>query len=445
MKKTIVLSLAALTAMTTLNAAEDIAGMFSEGQVDGQVRMFYIDRAYSGGVTDVHRNGTSIGGKLRYETASLNGISLGMGFYTTNRIFRGIEEDALDPTLFNNEGESYSILGEAYIDYDMSSLGTKTSLTLGRQRLDTPLAGSDDARMIPNMFQAYVLHNNDIENVTLALAHVTDFAAGTFANAYGGGGILAATAGYSALGNGDQGQFTNMGMYAVGEDTAGVTAAAAIYAKDGLKLQAWDYYAHDILNAIYLQADYGMKIGEVKAFAAAQALKENDIGDSLLKNLGGDGEIDSLYWAVKAGATVSNLTAYVAYSQTSANDDGDAAYANAIISPWGGMPAFTQGMVTRHMFLAGTKATKVAATYNFAPHGANVTATAYYASFDMDKNNGYTSDTTATEPGFDVIYNPEAVKNLQLRFRGNFPSDFKEVDGDSVDWSEYRFIANYNF
>ena len=25
---------------------------------------------------------------------------------------------------------------------------------------------------------------------------------------------------------------------------------------ENLKLQAWDYYAHDILNAVYLQADY---------------------------------------------------------------------------------------------------------------------------------------------------------------------------------------------
>lgn len=448
MRKTIVLSLAAMAATSTLNAADDVASMFSEGKVDGQIRMFHIDREYSGGISDVHRNGTALGGKLRYETASLNGLSLGMGFYTTNRIFQGIEKDVVEPSLFDNEGKSYSILGEAYVDYDMKALGTASSVRLGRQRLDTPLAGSDDARMVPNMFTAYVLHNNDIENVTLALAHVTDFASGSFANIYSSGGILAATAGYSPLGNGTVGEFTNMGTYAVGEETDGVTAAAAIYGNDNVKLQAWDYYAHDILNAIYLQGDLKWKCrlsDSVKPFASAQLIKEDNVGDNLLQNLGGDGEIDSLYWAVKAGATVGNLTAYVAYSQTSANDDGDAAYANAIISPWGGMPAFTQGMVTRHMFLAGTNASKVAATYNFAPHGANVNATVYYASFDMDENNGYTSDKTATEPGFDIIYNPQAVKNLQLRLRGNFPSDFKEADGDSVDWSEYRLIANYNF
>ena len=114
---------------------------------------------------------------------------------------------------------------------------------------------------------------------------------------------------------------------------------------------------------------------------------------------------------------------------------------NSTITPWGGMPAFTQGMVTRHMFLAGTKTTKVAATYNFKEHGLNLSATGYYTSFDMDNNSGFGTERTAAEPGFDVKYYPSAVKNLQLRLRGNFPDDF----GNNRDWDEYRFIASYKF
>ena len=109
------------------------------------------------------------------------------------------------------------------------------------------------------------------------------------------------------------------------------------------------------------------------------------------------------------------------------------------------MPAFTHGMVTRHQFLAGTKATKVAANYNFKNLGTNLSTTLYYASFDMDENSGYGIARTATESGFDVIYYPEAVKKLQLRLRGNFPRKFHESASGDTGWNEYRVIANYNF
>ncbi len=110
------------------------------------------------------------------------------------------------------------------------------------------------------------------------------------------------------------------------------------------------------------------------------------------------------------------------------------------------MPAYTQGMVTRHQFLAGTKATKVVVAYSFKDLGTNLSAAAYYASYDVDANSGYGVSRTSTEPGFDIKYYPASVKNLQLRFRGNFPRDFAEATpGKDTGWNEYRLIANYNF
>jgi imipenem/basic amino acid-specific outer membrane pore len=112
------------------------------------------------------------------------------------------------------------------------------------------------------------------------------------------------------------------------------------------------------------------------------------------------------------------------------------------------MPAYTQGMVTRHQFLAGTDAWKVAAGYDWKDYGINLNTSGYYASFDMDRLNGYShasASENSSEFGFDMIYNPQLVKNLQLRFRGNFPRDFQERTSGSFDWDEYRVIANYNF
>jgi hypothetical protein len=417
------------------------------GKVSGQIRLFSISREmdYSDPTRDdFTRDGTAIGGHLKYESPNFYGLSFGIGFYTTNAL---VFDDPIndytvaDPTLLGDDNDNYALLGEAYLQYKLGN----TLLKVGRQKVNTPMAGTDDARMLPNLFEGALIANSDLPDTTLVLAHMTKFAQGTFGRAYNGG-ILAATSGYSAVDSRTNvGKFVEMGEYALGVDTDGVTVAGLTYTGiENLKLQLWNYYAHDILNAFYGQADYSFDMGGMKGFVGAQVIKENNVGDNLLSTLGGNGEIDSLYWGVKAGVSFNGFTLSGAFSATGENDAADAVYANAIISPWGGMPAFTQGMVTRHQFLAGTEAAKVALSYNFNDAlGINLKATGYYANFKMAANNGYTSG-DASESGLDVIYYP--TKNLQLRFRANFAEEFNvAATGETVGWDEYRFIVNYNF
>jgi len=452
MKKHIILSAMTIGLLSSANAADSLGSMFSEGKVSGQIREYSIIRSYDTSVgTGSTRKANAIGGHLKFDTATYNGISLGTAFYTTNGFANQspkTDYSAVDPTLLGNNNESYSILGEAYLQVELS----KTILKAGRQKLVTPLASADDARMLPNLFEAYMLTNTDIPNTTLVVGHVSKFAQGTFGRVYDGAGsaantILSATSGYSAVDSRTRvGKFVNMGEYAVGKVTDGVTVGAAIYKNGNLKLQLWDYYAHDILNAIYAQVDYSINVGSVKPFVGAQFIKESDVGSKELKNLGGTGELDSTYYALKAGLKVENFTAYAAYSSTGDNSATDASYTNAIISPWGGMPAFTQGMVTRHQFLAGTKATKLAAVYNWKSFGPDLKTVLYYANYDMDQNNGYTFY-DAKETGFDIIYKPAMVKGLNLRLRGNYADDFHAAanNGTKTSWDEYRVIVNYNF
>lgn len=445
MKKYMKLSAVAIGLLSSLNAnaADDLSAMFTEGKTSGQIREFTVSRNndFSSSADNYTRNANAIGGYLKFETAAYKGLSAGAALYTTNGFFLGEDKTdftKVDPSLFGKNNESYSILGEAYLQYKAG----KTTFKGGRQLLDTPMAGSDDYRMLPNLFEAYVLTNTDIADTTLLAAHVTKFAQGTFGRVYTGG-PLAVTSGYSLTDSKNQvGDFVNMGDYAVGESTGGVSVAAVTYTGiKNLKVQLWDYYAYDILNAVYGQADISWKCllsDNVKPYASAQFIKEDDVGDNYA------GSISGLYWAGKFGAKIENFDASVAYSETSKNDAGET-LENAIITPWGGMPAFTQGMVTRHMFLAGTKATKVAASYNWKAFGPDLSTTIYYIKLDMAENNGYTYG-DAAESGFDIIYAPEMVKNLQLRLRANYADDFNvAANGDTTSWDEYRFIANYNF
>jgi imipenem/basic amino acid-specific outer membrane pore len=438
MRGTVSLSLLASALVVNAMAADDLAGMFKEGKVSGQIRAFYIDRDYSG-TPSIHRNGFTLGGNLKFETGSFEGLSAGAAFYTANRIFRGIEKDTYDPSIIGANGGSYSILGEAYLQYKNGN----TTFKGGRQKLDTPLAGADDARALPSLFEAYVLSNTDIKDTTLIAAHVTKFAPGTFAIGYDAGNVLGMTSGYSGVaGNGTKysGEFVNMGDWAIGKSNNGVSAAAAIYSGiPGLKLQLWDYYAHDILNAVYAEGNYGIAFGAIAPYIGVQYIKEDNIGSDYA------GDVNSDFIAAKVGVKVANFDIYGAVSQNS--KDAASAANGGTISPWGGMPAYTQGMVTRHQFMAGTDAFKVAGSYDWKDFGLNLNTGVYYTSFKMDELNGYSANHswTATEGGFDFIYSPEVVKNLQLRLRGNFPRDYKETATTHTEWNEYRFIANYNF
>ncbi|MEA1916934.1 MAG: OprD family outer membrane porin [Campylobacterota bacterium] len=445
MSSKIILSLLTFGVINSYGA-DDLSSMFTDGKVSGQIREFSIIRTYSYSDVakdDFTRKANAIGGHLKYETADFKALSLGAAFYTTNGFLLQSPKDDyrdVDPTLLGKDNDSYTMLGEAYLKFKYEN----TSFKGGRQKIDTPLAGSDDTRMIPNLFEAYLLSNSDIDGLNLTLGHITKFAQGTFGRVYNGG-ILSATSGYSLVDSRNQvGDFENMGTYAVGESTAGVSVVSGTYSGiKNLKVQLWDYYAYDILNAVYAQADFSWSCllsSEIKPFVSAQAIKEDEVGKRYL------GELSGFYWAGKIGAKIENFKAYIAYSQTTSNSATNSAAKNAIITPWGGSPTFTQGMVIRHSTLAGTKATKTLASYNFKRFGADLSTTLYHIDFDMAANNGYTF-ADASENGFDIIYYPSLVDNLQIRFRGNFPRDFHvtQATQENTSWDEYRFIVNYNF
>ena len=195
-------------------------------------------------------------------------------------------------------------------------------------------------------------------------------------------------------------------------------------------------YATDLFNTIYAQTDFKFATqGSAKPFVSAQLINQSGVGDEDL------GPVDGNYFAIKAGVGFKNISGYIAYSDSGSNNS--ATTNGGILAPWAGMPAFTQGMVTRHQFFADTEAFKIAGRYNFNNLAVNLTFDLYHASFDVGSDNAYVNGTNFTdkETGFDLIFKPKNINNLTLRFRGNFPSDFRP----GLDWTEYRFILNYNF
>jgi len=138
-----------------------------ETVVDGYIRGTYQSHDVK---NDKVYKDDAIGGKLHFETASTDGVSLGASYYGTTEVFND-DNGGLVP-LRGEMDKSYSILGEIYLKYESG----KSMLKVGRQEIETPFAQTDDIGMIPNTFESAIFTNNGIENTTIFLGQINKMA-----------------------------------------------------------------------------------------------------------------------------------------------------------------------------------------------------------------------------------------------------------------------------
>lgn len=139
-----------------ISVVEKTKHMFKEGKVSGQIKVLH-----SGYYVDGTENqyATAVGGQLKYELAEYNGFNAAVEFSTAHDIgFATGEENRHNGEISSQDG-SYTELSQAYINYTNGKLNFRA----GRQLIDTPLADSDDIRIISNTFEAYTLSYEDEE------------------------------------------------------------------------------------------------------------------------------------------------------------------------------------------------------------------------------------------------------------------------------------------
>ena len=141
---------------------EQLHNVVKDGKVTGQFRTLYSGFNHK---NTTNTYATAVGGMLKYETAQYKGVSAAAAMVTTNdiRALSGAEEAHNDG--LSGKGRSYTQLSEAYLNYSYKAL----TLRGGRQIIDTPLADSDDIRMLPNTFEAYTMLYN-YKNLTFMLS-----------------------------------------------------------------------------------------------------------------------------------------------------------------------------------------------------------------------------------------------------------------------------------
>lgn len=230
-------------------STESLKNIFTDAKVSGQLRSVYADYDQKEEATNKDRYATAIGGELKVETASFYGLNAAAAFTTSQDM--GFATGDKDRSENNNELSSsagnYTQLSQAYINYTYDTFNFRG----GRQTIDTPLADSDDIRMIANTFEAYI-----------ATVTFSDF---TF-----------------MAGNLQQWQGVDADLDAAWVKTAedgtwfgGVTYGGAF------NLSAWVYNITQMSNALYADIDFSYEIAEELSFLAAlQYLHESELDDS---------------------------------------------------------------------------------------------------------------------------------------------------------------------
>ena len=144
---------------------EAMAG--EETVVDGYVRGTYHSSDFK---EDKVYQDDAIGGKIHFETASTDGVSLGASYYGSTKLLND-DNGGIVP-LRGEQGRAYGIFGEVYLKYESEN----SMFKVGRQEIETPFAQSDDIGMVPNSFESLLFSNSGIENTTIFLGQVNKMA-----------------------------------------------------------------------------------------------------------------------------------------------------------------------------------------------------------------------------------------------------------------------------
>ncbi len=368
-----------------------------------QIRAGYISLDPRSGSSQ-SRSAVAAGGHVHLRTKRFYGIKAAAELYTVQDM--GVQKSDLnriEPTFFDAKKSGFAAISQAYIE----ALWGSTEIKAGRQMIDTPHADSDDIRMMPNYFTAYTITNTDMQGVTLRAGKIEQMAGWE-------NGI-------------DASKFVNVGSsFGAAESNDGIYFASALYAgTEDSVIQAWYYDITDIADLFYLEAAYEFYTRNTHTVIGLQLDRATGKGRKLL------GKTDSLTWGISAQVSFKKIGLGItgAYNR----DSSSGAFGSL-----GGGPFFTS-LEDQTLDAVGAKgrAWIAGVSYDFSNRGVEgLESSLSFGSFKADESALY--ETFETDIG--IAYE---ISNSM-----NFTAAYAFVDdrtANNEDYSQFRFIANYNF
>ena len=415
-KKSIRLLLAVMLAVTLQSSgafaagdsgesSDSLSSAFTEGVFSGHLKTLLFMRNFDSDKTDWST--LAIGGNLKFETAPLFGFRAGVGVkgsFGDTLDDKDLYSGLLQPGDDSSEGDSYGAFDEYYLSYD----NWDTRLTLGAYAIESPWVQGFDLRMNPKKYRGAKLKNNSYEPVTVHLHYIADWLDWTS----------------------DSWESIASGLTKNTEDDEDAFAGGLAWqVNESWKIQAWDYYFDEVLNAIYGRVDYSQNFGDSYTFGARlKYLDQRDVGNGLV------GELDT-YMAggdVSLAAHGGKLTLY--YGQV-----GD----DPLQNPFGG--DYVILMQTKWIERAEEEVWGIRFDYDFTPIGIKGLSTyLFYGNFDTP-DTGVNASTDMEEIDFSLKYQlNQWLEGLSVWFRwAHVDQDENVANGN--DWDDIRFYINYKF
>lgn len=375
-----------------VSTVDKFKNMFEDAKVSGQVKMLYgsYDQKKQGS-QDTYA--TALGGILKYELAQFNGFNAGVALYTSYDIpFATGQGSAQNSELSSSKGH-YTDVHEAFINYQYNDFNFRA----GRQTLDTPLADSDDIRIIQNTFEAYVA-SYDFD--------AFHFMAGRINNWQGFDADL------------------DDGWNKTGQN--GTNFLGAVYS-DTFEYSLWYYNITDVTNAFYADIALNYDVTpKLSLNVMAQYLKESELAQS-----GYDVDI----YGAMTEVNYKDLGVYVAYNATDASNQKQS------FSGTGGGTLYTS-MDTMILDVIAIDRKAQAFVSGISYNYNNFNFLYAYAAFIGKKNSsGQKADIVEQDIGFEYNINDQFILSAIYVMDEDRQNSIKTEN----DWNRAQVMLHYNF
>ena len=281
---------------------------------------------------------------------------------------------------FTRDYATKAVWGELNLLYDNAG----HRLTIGRQKIDSPLTNAIYTYM-PDMFEALLYENTQLADTEVIVLQIDKMAYGTRGPVeFGLIGETTRTAGATQNTLDIRGEFRSIESQTLADETVkthGVSGVGFINRSLAqTTFRVWDFYAYDIINMFYVDAQYQQQSYTL----SAQYLEVRSVGDDLASAWLDD---DRAYlYGVKVGFKEGRISAYAAF-----NHSGSA----KLLNPWGGDPAYTSSFFSRNAYRADVDAYKIGANVMLL-EGLHILAS--HADYGRSGTMGTFSPATPVEP-----------------------------------------------
>jgi len=369
---------------------------FSDASITLHPRMYYINRHFD---TPQTQETLAMGGWVELKSGAWNGLSFGLTPYTSQWLAGSKDHDG--GGLLQEGQKSYTVLGEAYAQWK----GLDSKVILYRQLLDTPFLNSFDVKMVPVTYEAYTLVNQSISNLTLTLSqveHIKPWTSTSFQSFSEAAGLD-------------------------GSDD-GMTLAGILWEPESITLQIWNYYAYNIVNSLYAQADYkGPDSSDATWTLSAQGMAQQDVGSAYA------GEIQAGMGGLLGGMIWNGFTFNLGGTITDNNTD--------IYNPWASYPGYGS-LMEEDNDVAGEKDWVAGLAYDFSEIGLKDLSAFVWHSSAWAPEQGSLSDPHQQEWDITADYKPGGFwEGLWVRARAAYVDNSLSLDG--ADYEDLRLIVNY--